>query len=89
MGGCKNAYVCMNGCNYSKLSLRPPVDFMCVRFLYVFFPMQRTLIGLSRDLRGIAFAFNTKASYMMLFDWMYPLQISVPFLLFVCIRPLL
>ncbi len=33
---------------------------------------KRTLIGLSRDLRGIAFAFNTKASYMMLFDWMYP-----------------
>ncbi|XP_033633482.1 exportin-7-like isoform X2 [Asterias rubens] len=33
---------------------------------------KRTLIGLSRDLRGIAFAFNTKASYMMLFDWIYP-----------------
>ena len=33
---------------------------------------QRQLIGLARDLRGIAFAFNTKISYMMLFDWLYP-----------------
>ncbi|XP_014255047.1 exportin-7 isoform X2 [Cimex lectularius] len=30
------------------------------------------LIGLARDLRGLAFAFNTKQSYMMLFDWIYP-----------------
>lgn len=30
------------------------------------------LIGLARDLRGLAYAFNTKTSYMMLFDWMYP-----------------
>ncbi len=34
--------------------------------------VQRQLIGLARDLRGVAFAFNTKVSYMMLFDWMYP-----------------
>ncbi len=34
--------------------------------------LQRHLIGLARDLRGVAFAFNTKVSYMMLFDWMYP-----------------
>ncbi|XP_072177284.1 exportin-7-like [Diadema setosum] len=33
---------------------------------------KRTLIGLARDIRGIAFAFNTKTSYMMLFDWIYP-----------------
>ncbi|CAH1259314.1 XPO7 [Branchiostoma lanceolatum] len=33
---------------------------------------KRTLIGLARDLRGVVFAFNTKTSYMMLFDWMYP-----------------
>ena len=33
---------------------------------------QRHLIGLARDLRGVAFAFNTKVSYMMLFDWIYP-----------------
>ncbi|XP_064599682.1 exportin-7-like [Liolophura sinensis] len=33
---------------------------------------KRSLIGLARDLRGVAFAFNTKASYMMLFDWIYP-----------------
>ena len=30
------------------------------------------MIGLARDLRGIAFAFNTKISYMMLFEWLYP-----------------
>ena len=34
--------------------------------------VRKTVIGLSRDLRGIAFAFNTKVSYMMLFDWIYP-----------------
>ncbi|KAJ8316811.1 hypothetical protein KUTeg_004715 [Tegillarca granosa] len=33
---------------------------------------KRSLVGLARDLRGIAFAFNTKTSYMMLFDWIYP-----------------
>uniref|UniRef100_T1JH36 Gamma-tubulin complex component 2 n=1 Tax=Strigamia maritima TaxID=126957 RepID=T1JH36_STRMM len=33
---------------------------------------KKALVGLARDLRGIAFAFNTKTSYMMLFDWIYP-----------------
>ncbi|XP_029649457.1 exportin-7 isoform X2 [Octopus sinensis] len=33
---------------------------------------KRSLIGLARDLRGVAFAFNTKTSYMMNFDWIYP-----------------
>merc|ERR1719244_983895 len=33
---------------------------------------KKVLIGLARDLRGIAFAFNTKPSYSMLFDWIYP-----------------
>lgn len=32
---------------------------------------KKALIGLARDLRGLAYAFNTKTSYMMLFDWMY------------------
>ncbi|XP_045456955.1 exportin-7-B [Melitaea cinxia] len=31
---------------------------------------KKTYIGLARDLRGLAFAFNTKTTYMMLFDWM-------------------
>ncbi|EMP29656.1 Exportin-7 [Chelonia mydas] len=31
---------------------------------------KRTLVGLVRDLRGIAFAFNAKTSFMMLFEWM-------------------
>ncbi|KAK7815979.1 hypothetical protein U0070_014192 [Myodes glareolus] len=35
------------------------------------------LIGLARDLRGIAFALNTKTSYTMLFDWMYPAYLPV------------
>merc|ERR1712156_893581 len=34
--------------------------------------VRKTVIGLARDLRGVAFAFNTKTSYMMLFDWIYP-----------------
>ncbi|KFQ61133.1 Exportin-7, partial [Pelecanus crispus] len=33
---------------------------------------KRTLVGLVRDLRGIAFAFNAKTSFMMLFEWIYP-----------------
>lgn len=37
---------------------------------------KKGLIGLARDLRGLAYAFNTKTSYMMLFDWMYPLLAS-------------
>lgn len=32
---------------------------------------KKALIGLSRDLRGLAFSSNTRASYMMFFDWMY------------------
>ena len=36
------------------------------------FQVRKTVIGLARDLRGIAFAFNTKTSYMMLFEWIYP-----------------
>ncbi|XP_017780137.1 PREDICTED: exportin-7 isoform X3 [Nicrophorus vespilloides] len=38
---------------------------------------KKALIGLSRDLRGLAFAFNTKTSYMMLFDWIYPSYIPI------------
>ena len=34
--------------------------------------VRKTVIGLARDLRGLVFAFNTKISYMMLFDWIYP-----------------
>ncbi|XP_047273488.1 ran-binding protein 17 isoform X11 [Homo sapiens] len=33
--------------------------------------VKRMLIGLARDLRGIAFALNTKTSYTMLFDWIF------------------
>ncbi|XP_059589432.1 ran-binding protein 17 isoform X2 [Alligator mississippiensis] len=38
---------------------------------------KRMLIGLARDLRGIAFALNTKTSYTMLFDWIYPSYLTV------------
>uniref|UniRef100_A0A336LE22 CSON010006 protein n=1 Tax=Culicoides sonorensis TaxID=179676 RepID=A0A336LE22_CULSO len=34
--------------------------------------IRKALIGLSRDLRGIAYAFNAKPPYMMFFDWIYP-----------------
>ena len=30
------------------------------------------LVGLARDLRGLAFAFNSRSAYMQLFDWLYP-----------------
>ncbi|XP_018901722.1 exportin-7 isoform X2 [Bemisia tabaci] len=33
---------------------------------------KKALIGLARDLRGLAYAFNTKASYVLLFEWIYP-----------------
>ncbi|KAM5298237.1 LOW QUALITY PROTEIN: ran-binding protein 17 [Ctenodactylus gundi] len=39
--------------------------------------VKRMLIGLARDLRGIAFALNTKTSYTMLFDWIYPKYLPV------------
>lgn len=29
-----------------------------------------SVVGLARDIRGIVFAFNTRASYMMFYDWM-------------------
>nr|XP_021527902.1 ran-binding protein 17 [Aotus nancymaae] len=39
--------------------------------------VKRMLIGLARDLRGIAFALNTKTSYTMLFDWIYPAYLPI------------
>jgi exportin-7 len=30
------------------------------------------LVGLTRDLRGLTFAFNSRAGYMQLFEWLYP-----------------
>jgi exportin-7 len=30
------------------------------------------LVGLARDLRGLTFAFNSRLSYLQLFDWIYP-----------------
>ncbi|ESO95104.1 hypothetical protein LOTGIDRAFT_160865 [Lottia gigantea] len=38
---------------------------------------KRTLIGLARDLRGIANPINTKISFMMLFEWIYPNYIAI------------
>ncbi|XP_078006673.1 ran-binding protein 17 isoform X4 [Phascolarctos cinereus] len=38
---------------------------------------KRMLIGLARDLRGIAFALNTKTSYTMLFDWIYSAYLPI------------
>ncbi|XP_059618204.1 ran-binding protein 16 isoform X2 [Phlebotomus argentipes] len=33
---------------------------------------KKALIGLSRDLRGLACVLGTKAAYMMFFEWIYP-----------------
>lgn len=30
------------------------------------------IVGLARDLRGLAFAFNSRSAYMQLFEWLYP-----------------
>lgn len=49
---------------------------------------KKALIGLARDLRGLAFAFNTKTSYMMLFDWMYPFYMNENSLFYVCVKQL-
>ena len=33
---------------------------------------QLPIVGLARDLRGLAYAFNSRAGYMQLFVWLYP-----------------
>ncbi|XP_028966380.1 exportin-7 [Galendromus occidentalis] len=38
---------------------------------------KKCLVGLARDLRGLSLAFNTKTSYMMLFEWIFPKYIPV------------
>ena len=38
---------------------------------------KKALIGIARDLRGIALAFNTKGSFMMLFECLYPVNTPV------------
>ncbi|KAG7298382.1 Exportin-7-B [Plutella xylostella] len=45
--------------------------------LYASEHAKKTLIGLARDLRGLAFAFNSKTTYMMLFDWIYPVYMQI------------
>ncbi|VVD01160.1 exportin-7 [Leptidea sinapis] len=47
------------------------------RSLYASEDAKKTLIGIARDLKGLAFAFNTKTTYMMLFDWIYPVYMKV------------
>lgn len=39
--------------------------------------MQGTIIGLFRDLRGIATATNSRRTYCALFDWLYPQHFAV------------
>lgn len=34
--------------------------------------VKNALIGLARDIRGLAYSFNQKTPYMMFFDWIYP-----------------
>lgn len=38
--------------------------------------LRRSLVGLCRDVRGIVLAFHSRNTYMMLFDWMYPISLS-------------
>ena len=39
--------------------------------------LRRSLVGLCRDLRGVALAFHSRNTYMLLFDWMYPPFVSL------------
>jgi exportin-7 len=39
--------------------------------------VKHTLIGLFRDLRGIASAANSRRTYSLLFDWMYPRHVGL------------
>ena len=41
--------------------------------------LKRMLSGLCRDIHGITLACNNKASYMMLFDWVYPRVTTIIF----------
>jgi exportin-7 len=34
--------------------------------------VKNALIGLARDIRGLAYSFNQKTPYIMFFDWIYP-----------------
>lgn len=34
--------------------------------------VKNALVGLARDIRGLAYSFNQKTPYMMFFDWIYP-----------------
>ena len=38
---------------------------------------QGTIIGLFRDLRGIATATNSRRTYSVMFDWLYPQHFPV------------
>ncbi|VDO92793.1 unnamed protein product [Soboliphyme baturini] len=38
---------------------------------------KRIVIGLARDIRGVAFACNTKSAFVTLFDWIYPSYLSM------------
>ena len=40
-------------------------------------PLQGTIIGLFRDLRGIATATNSRRTYSIMFDWLYPQHFPV------------
>ncbi|XP_044761440.1 exportin-7 isoform X1 [Coccinella septempunctata] len=53
-------------------SMLPPPDTPPFDTSSLFVGAKKALIGLARDLRGLAYSFNTKTSYMMLFDWIYP-----------------
>ncbi|XP_054943282.1 exportin-7 isoform X3 [Physeter macrocephalus] len=60
----------LNDLSIGYSSVRKLVKLSAVQFMLN--NHTRTLVGLVRDLRGIAFAFNAKTSFMMLFEWIYP-----------------
>lgn len=39
--------------------------------------LQRAVLGLVRDLRGIVYACTNRQAYMLIFDWLYPERMPV------------
>uniref|UniRef100_A0A8C8SQD7 RAN binding protein 17 n=1 Tax=Pelusios castaneus TaxID=367368 RepID=A0A8C8SQD7_9SAUR len=62
---------------FENLMLPLTVSFETVIQIFNNRAVERMLIGLARDLRGIAFALNTKTSYTMLFDWIYSAYLPI------------
>lgn len=70
---CLYVYVFFNLASVESIgSLLATVNGVNDTSVYSNIEAKKALIGLIRDLRGLAFSFNTKTSFMLLFEWLYP-----------------